>query len=93
MITFKKYNRAPSPNEVTAICYSGTMQDAEDLESLYKGKVRLEFRGIFTGCLYIKNHGQPGDTLNPGDYLVDSPDFGLFSLSPGLFGEYYKEIK
>ena len=91
MITFKPYQHYPT--RVTAICYSGTMNDAEELEGIYKGKVHLEFSGIFTGCLLVENLGGQRHRANPGDYLVDSPDFGLFVLEPALFLKYYEALK
>ncbi len=91
MITVKSYQHYPV--KVKAVCYSGDIKDAEELESLYKGKVHLEFSGIFTGCLLVENLGGQRRRINPGDYLVDSADFGLFVLEPALFNKYYEVLK
>ncbi|MGD9642809.1 MAG: hypothetical protein AB7V08_08725 [Elusimicrobiales bacterium] len=91
MISFKDYHHTPV--KVKALHYTGSMTDAEELEAVYKSRVRLVFRGCFTGNLLIENLGKPRQTLTPGDYLVDSPDFGLFVLSPELFHKYYEALK
>jgi hypothetical protein len=91
MITFKKYHHAPT--RVKAVCYSGDMRDAEELEAIYKGKIRLEFRGCFSGCIVVESLGGQRQRAKAGDYLVDSADFGLFVLVPELFQKYYEAIK
>ena len=91
MITFKPYQN--NPMKVSAVCYSGSLADAEELESLYKGKVFLQFSGIFTGCLMVEKLGGQRNLVTAGDYLIDSPDFGLFTLPPALFKKYYEALK
>ena len=91
MITFKSYQHAST--KVNAACFDGSLKDAEDLEAIYKGKVRLEFRGIFTGNMIVEDLGRQRQLLKPGDYLVDSEHFSLFCLEPDLFKKYYEALK
>ena len=87
MITFKVYHH--NPVKVSAAHYTGNMADAEFLESAYKGRVRLVFRGCFCGVIEVMNMRGYWQPVQPGDYLLDSEDFGLFSLTPELFNKYY----
>ena len=91
MITFKVYHHTQV--KVKAAHYSGSLEDAEELESLYKGRVRLIFRGCSTGNIEVLNMRGFRQVASPGDYLVDSEDFGLFTLSPALFAKYYEALK
>jgi len=56
------------------------MEDAEALEGIYKGKITLLFRGCFTGFIIVEGLEGRRQQVKPGDYLVDSSDFGLFVL-------------
>ncbi|MCX5785696.1 MAG: hypothetical protein NTX59_08395 [Elusimicrobia bacterium] len=91
MITFKPYQHLPI--QVKALHYTGTLNDAGDLESLYKGKVHLEFRGIFTGCIMVDIPGGRLQRVMPGDFLIDSPILGLYAMTTEDFIQCYEAHK
>jgi len=95
MITIKNY--LSDLKKVQAICYSGNISDAEALEAMFKGRIRLEFRGCFTGRLMIENHGRARPHYqelyaNPGDYIIIVDEY-IFPLSPEIFDRYYRAAK
>lgn len=92
MISFKTYRDSTGQVEVRALRWNGSIHDAEDIESLFKGRLRLEFMGCFTGNLLLHCGGRMCKIIRPGDYIVDAPLTGLFSLTPEEFhGSYTKQ--